>query len=87
MDKIKWTVVFQRVNDDFTVATHEDWCYATDVEDVRARMKNEFHLPPGYSGTIVRITEANTGKVAYDYEEQLKKNCEKLRVMRKKYNK
>ena len=36
---------------------------------------------------IVRIAEASTGKVVYDYEEELRKNGEKINaIYAKKYN-
>ena len=72
--KVKWTVGFERVNDDWSVDAYEVWCYAANAEDVKVMAKNV------QDATLVRITEVSTGKVAYDYVEQLKKNGEKLRV-------
>jgi hypothetical protein len=79
--KIKWLVIFQRVNDDWSVETGDVWCCAPDVEAVKAKFRNM------QDATIVRIEEMETGKVVYDFEEELKKNGEKINaIYAKKYN-
>ena len=84
--KIKWLVIFQRVNDDWSVETGDVWCCAPDVEAVKAKFQNM------QDATIVRIEEyqrpyADIGRVVYDFEEELKKNGEKLNaIYAKKYN-
>ena len=49
--KIKWLVIFQRVNDDWSVETGDVWCCAPDVEAVKAKFQNM------QDATIVRIEE------------------------------
>ena len=79
--KVKWTVGFERVNDDWSVDAYEVWCYATDAEAVKVMARNV------QDATLVRITEVSTGKVVYDYEEELRKNGEKINaIYAKKYN-
>lgn len=79
--KIKYVVIFERVNDDWSVETSDVWCCAPDVEGVKAKFRNM------QDATIVRIEEMETGKVVYDFEEELKKNGEKINaIYAKQYN-
>ena len=78
--KVKWLIFFQIVNDDWSVSTREGFCYAEDWMAMVPWKASEEEI-------IVRIAEASTGKVVYDYEEELRKNGEKINaIYAKKYN-